>query len=250
MIRILGAILLSLVSSVAIAIDCAELVPYGFPTIINQQESTNVLCRRMYVLEHSPTRKTAYWSAENVFGPNVLTVGKRTDAFKADTDLKVGERAELSDYYKSEYDRGHLAPVGDMKVNGQAMLESFYLSNIIPQVAGNNRAIWSALEGYVRELAVARGHIYVISGPIYEGPVRTIGLNKVAVPTKMYKILVDTKSKAMLVFIIPNVPYTEKDLYRFIASRAEVEKRTGINFFPTLADKLTESTTLWGKTSN
>ena len=248
--KFISIIVLTFASTVAFAIDCTALVPYGYPVISKPTESTQVLCRRMYVLEHSPTRKTAYWSAENIFGPNVMIEGKRNDAFKADPDVKSGDRAELEDYYKSEYDRGHLAPVGNMKVNNQAMVESFYLSNVVPHVPGNNRAIWNALEGYAREIAIARSHVYVISGPIYEGPVRTIGTNKVAVPTKLYKIFVDTRSQTVLVFIIPNVPYYATDLPRFISTMSEVEKRTGIKFFPELKTKLTESTTLWGKTSN
>lgn len=49
-------------------------------------------------------------------------------------------KAKLSDYLRSGYDRGHMAPAADCKYSQNAMDETFYLSNIAPQVGdGFNR---------------------------------------------------------------------------------------------------------------
>ena len=60
-------------------------------------------------------------------------VAKRTNRFKSDPKVTT-KSASLKDYRKSGYDRGHLAPAGDMAWSKQAMNESFYLSNMSPQL--------------------------------------------------------------------------------------------------------------------
>ena len=70
----------------------------------------------------------------------MLGNAKRTNAFKKDPHI-VGSSASAVDYRKSGYDRGHLAPAGDMKWDVQAMKESFYYSNISPQLPQLNRGV-------------------------------------------------------------------------------------------------------------
>lgn len=75
----------------------------------------------------------------------------RSDDFRADSSIPFGYRAELDDYSGSGFDRGHMAPAGDMKRSRKVMSESFFLSNMSPQVGiGFNRHIWKNLEEAVR----------------------------------------------------------------------------------------------------
>ena len=127
--------------------DCAEYARLGVPG-----QQGKFLCRKGYLLSHSSENKTPYWVIEH------LTVEKadanavqRYSKFQTDPDLEKGKRAELSDYKGSGYDKGHMAPSADMKWDEQAMIECFYLSNMVPQVGkGMNQGIWKDLEEKVQ----------------------------------------------------------------------------------------------------
>ena len=82
----------------------------------------------------------------------------RTDNFRVDTSISTGS-ANLADYRGSGYDRGHLAPAGDMKWNATAMSESFLMSNMSPQTPSFNRGIWRSLESRVRVWAIEKDSI-------------------------------------------------------------------------------------------
>jgi endonuclease G len=164
----------------------------------------------------------------------------RTNNFQPDPDLDEGERAELSDYKGSGYDRGHMAPAGDMRWNPDAMSESFYLSNMVPQVGkGMNQGIWKDLEEKVRLWALDRGEVFIYTGPIYAvTPSKTIGENKVAVPSHLYKIVYDPARVEAIAFIMPNVKLKASDMPNYIVTVREVEAKTGLDFLSRLRPKI------------
>ena len=231
--------------------SCDTMSPFGKPTVTSTLDTPKYLCRKLYVLEHSATRKTAYWSAEHLSGKDMDIAEPRINAFRPDPDLPKSEAAKPSDYTHSGYDQGHMAPVGDMHRDKAAMLESFYLSNMVPQHPQNNRDGWNHLESYVREMAQARTDLYVITGPIYScNPCKTIGVNKVQVPTHLYKIVYDPHQRVALSFIVPNQPFTILDAPKYITTVDAVEKATSIKFFPKLAAPIFNSKQMWtAKTS-
>ena len=211
--------------------DCKEFAAYGVPG-----RSGDLLCRKGYLLAHDPARKTPVWVAEHLTREKARKSVQRSDDFRADSDLVKGKRAELSDYRGSGYDRGHMAPAADMAWDEQAMSESFYLSNMVPQVgAGMNRGIWMELEKRVRGWVLERGELYVYSGPIYlVSDTETIGRNKVAVSSFLYKIVMDPRQKEAIAVIMPNRKLKTEDLPNYLVSVREVEKETGLHFFSTL----------------
>jgi endonuclease G len=156
---------------------------------------------------------------------------KRTDNFRADTSITTGS-AELLDYRGSGYDRGHLAPAGDMKWNSSAMSESFLMSNMSPQAPSFNRGIWKSLESSIRVWATEKDSIYVITGPILGSIDTLIGLNEVGVPEAYFKVLVDLSppSHSMIAFLLPNARSSE-ELLQFAISVDSLEVLTGYNFF-------------------
>ncbi len=158
-------------------------------------------------------------------------VAKRSDQFRADPEIPTGS-ATPEDYRKSGYDRGHLAPAADMAWSKKAMSESFYMSNMSPQVPAFNRGIWAKLEAQVRAFAVAEKEIYVVTGAILpKQPTVTIGANRVTVPTHYYKVIYDlTPPFKMIGFILPNAK-SDRPLQDFVVTVDAVESVTGLDFF-------------------
>lgn len=222
--------------------SCQEYVKYGAPS-----ETGDLLCRTGYALAHNPEHKTPDWVAEHLTREKASAVRARSNDFQPDPDLEPGQRAELADYKNSGYDRGHMAPAGDMRWDKEAMSESFFLSNMSPQIGpGMNRGIWKNLEEKVRAWAVERGELYVYTGPIYAdgSTIKTIGSDHVAVPTHFYKIVFDPVRIEAIAFILPNQALKANDLPNYIVSIDEVQTRTGLNFLSSIdgpVQKLVES---------
>ena len=124
-------------------------------------------------------------------------------------------------------------PARDMARSKKTMAESFYLSNMTPQIPGFNRGIWKNAEAGVRKFA-GRSEVYVYTGPIYSDVIFYIG-DQVAIPSHFYKIIYSLKDKAAFSVIIPNV--ADRDNYmKYAVSVDEVEKQTGIDFLAFLDD--------------
>lgn len=155
----------------------------------------------------------------------------RSDNFRSDKSISTGS-ASLADYRKSGYDRGHLAPAGDMKWDKEAMSQSFLMSNMSPQNPSFNRGIWRELEEQVRRWAVERDSLYIVSGPVLSGIESTIGENEVGVPGYYFKIVVDLSPPAhgMIAFLMPNKG-SDLDLDHYAISVDSLESFTGYNFF-------------------
>lgn len=211
--------------------DCGEYAAFGVPS-----HSGELLCRRGYLLSHDAEKKTPVWVAERMTRERLLAKLKRKNNFRPDFDLPKGSRAELSDYKGSGYDRGHMAPAADMSWDDQAMSESFYLSNMVPQAGeGMNRGIWAKLEGKVRTWVQKRGELFIYSGPIYPvSGVKTIGRNRVAVPEALYKVILDPNRREAIAVIMPNEPLKTEDMPKYLVPVREVEKQTGLDFFSVL----------------
>lgn len=190
-----------------------------------------------YSLKYNETCEQADWviyllKSEHLNGPQ-----DRTDNFRADPLVATGSAA-LDDYKYSGYDRGHLAPAGDMTWSYDAMSESFYLSNMSPQNASFNRGIWKTLESYVRNWASENEEIYVVTGPVLEENLQTIGANNVAVPDYYYKVILDLKEPEIkgIGFILKNEA-SQSSVESFAVSIDDVEAQTGIDFFPSIPDE-------------
>lgn len=155
----------------------------------------------------------------------------RSDNFRSDKNIHTGS-ASLADYRGSGYDRGHLAPAGDMKWDSQAMSESFYLSNMSPQLPSFNRGVWKKLESEVRNWAVEKDSIYVITGPVLSHIDSFIGENQVGIPPYYFKVLVDLSppDHSLIAFLLPNAASSDS-LLSFAITVDSLELLTGYDFF-------------------
>ena len=212
------------------------------------------ICRPGYAVLHNSETKNPDWVIELLVRKDLEKgTAKRKNNFKTEPEIEKGNnlRAELCNYVKSGFDRGHQAPAADFKINQALMNDSFYLSNMAPQVGASfNRGIWARLEERVRDLVRTRGKLFVITGPIYDAPDMD-GPDKafiwgnckkprtpesaVVVPDGFYKILYDLKRKRVLAFIFPNRRLPKRHIGEFRASVREIEELTGLNFFPRMS---------------
>lgn len=137
------------------------------------------------------------------------------------------------DYSNSGYTRGHMAPAGDMAFDSTAMRESFYMSNMSPQLRQLNNGIWKELEENIRDWTYKAETLYIITGPILDNPIKTIGKgNNITVPSAFYKVLLDytDPERKAIAFIIPH-ELSERRLEEYMVTVDEVEKITGLDFF-------------------
>ena len=200
--------------------------------------STPIIRHEGYQLQYSEKHEQAYWVAYHLTQEETVKKFNRTDNFIPDPMVSTGS-ATSSDYANSGYDRGHLAPAADMGWSELAMKESFYYSNMSPQEPGFNRGIWKKLEEQVRAWAVHYNAVYVVTGPVLTDGLVKMGGNGVSIPKYYYKVILDYQgenSKA-IGFLMPNA-YSAAGLEPFAVSVDQVEKETGLDFFPLLDDQL------------
>jgi endonuclease G len=219
---------------------CDQMVPFGYPT--SQVVNTTKLCRISYYVLHNNDLKTPVYVAELLLPENISGTNPRINKFKADPELAVNSRATPEDYSNSGYDRGHMAPVENMRSDSAAMLQSFYMSNVIPQNASTNRGVWRSIEEHVRDIAIAYDGVHVFTGPIYSRTYKTIGAG-VAVPSSMFKVVINKNMYQGIAYIVPNKDVTGSSPKSFITTIEEVERQTGIEFTPLLNDSMLLKTT-------
>jgi endonuclease G len=189
-----------------------------------------------YSLLFNNKHKQANWVAYELTSGETNKQFERTDKFLIDPMVKSGTATD-ADYSGSGYDRGHLAPAADMGWSSATISESFYYSNMSPQLPGFNRGIWKKLEELVRTWAVENNALYIVTGPVLTYNLPTIGPDKVSVPKYFYKVILDYTQPEIngIGFIIPNASSSEP-LQEYAVTIDSVEKLTDIDFYPTLPD--------------
>tara|TARA_S200000501_G_scaffold76909_1_gene68734 strand:+ start:692 stop:1297 length:606 start_codon:yes stop_codon:yes gene_type:complete len=184
-------------------------------------------------MSYNEKHEQANWVFYKLNQRNINGDSKRKDNFRPDPFVSSGS-AELIDYKGSGYDRGHLAPAGDMKMTNNSMSESFYLSNISPQYPSFNRGGWKRLETLIRKWATSKS-LNIYTAGILGNDLNSIGPNQVSIPRKFYKIIFDTSNENVIGFIMPNQKIL-KELRSFVVSIDEIEDSTGIDFFSEMED--------------
>jgi len=119
------------------------------------------------------------------------------------------------------------------------MKESFYFTNISPQLAAFNRRKWKDLEEQVRLWVQRNDTLYVTTGPIFWEVTKVIGRNQILVPSHFYKALL-TRNKGSwkaVGFLLPNEEI-KKPLDSFRCTIDSLERVSGLDFFPLLADSI------------
>jgi endonuclease G len=215
--------------------SCPQHVVYSAPVgkVISQE-----LCRIGYAVGYSYQYKDPVYSVVNLTAKNSQGNVKRKDSFKADSSIPAEHRATLNDYQGAQYDRGHMTSAGDLSWSYDSMIESFLLTNMVPQNPSINRGAFRKLEMTVRDWAVTHEDLYVYTGPIFLDNYESIG-QQVAIPDSVFKIVYKPANNKAIAFIIPNKLNTVVgELSGYVVSIEEIENKIGVEFFPTMPENL------------
>lgn len=223
--------------------QCQVHSPWGLPQVA--KSDANLICRRGYLLLHDNQAKIPTWVSWMVNPNTVNGCTARVDAFQPDLSLAPNKRAVPADYTNSGYDKGHLANTVHQSSDPQLAFESFYMSNMSPQLPGMNRGLWKLLETATGAWVYSRQtQVIVYAGNIYDvNNSKKIGKNQVVVPAALFKIIVDQRTGDHLAFLFPHQENLGNDLSRVQTTIAEIERYTGI-VFPIPVNK-TAKNPLW-----
>jgi endonuclease G, mitochondrial len=208
-----------------------------------------LIVRPQYALSYSKSKGIPNWVSWQLNASWLGDTG-RVGKFAPDEDLPAGwERIRPSDYTGSGFDRGHMTNSEDRSRSPEDNIQTFLMTNIIPQSPDNNQGVWVQLENYCRELARSGKELFIISGGHGQGGIgkngmkATVGQGKVLVPAVTWKVIlvldkpnsgvagVDRNTRTIAV-IVPNKQGIKYDPWRqYRTSVQEVEKLTGYKFF-------------------
>ena len=203
--------------------------------------------RLNYSLEYNYASHHSRWIAFTFYDKTAERNTSRPNLDPFNPDPKLAEWTDnFSDYRGSGYDRGHIMASADRLYSRTANEQTFYYSNITPQVNSFNAGIWLELEGAVRAWGRSntfRDTLYVVKG----GTIRddqvtgTIGESKIVVPKYNYMAILSKKADTYksIAFWFENKKYPEPYVLKNHAmSVEELEELTGIDFFHNLPDEI------------
>ncbi|KAI6206242.1 Endonuclease [Aphelenchoides besseyi] len=220
----------------------SEIMKFGYPGFDNLRTFTD------FVVSYDRRTRTAHWVLEHLT-PECLVydanIERSKSVFKPDESIHPFFRSLNEDYRGSGFDRGHLAAAGNHRRSQLAMDQTFYLTNMSPQVGkGFNRDKWNDLERYVRKMAKTSKNVYIVTGPLYLPRVeadgksyvkyQVIGKNNVAVPTHFFKAALVESAGGFELFswILPNAMIPdEKPLDDFLVPLDAIERAAGLLIF-------------------
>ena len=206
---------------------------------LKRKRTEQIIQHEGYTVSYNADYRIANWVAYVLTDKEARSdKAERQNKFVVDPLVK-GASATNEDYTRTGYDRGHLAPAGDMKWSEKAMRESFYLSNITPQKPGLNRGIWKELEEQIRLWARENGAVLIATGPVIpDEELNRLGKNRVGVPRQFYKVLCMVVNNQLegVGFLFENRDYGTTPLRQMMVPIDSVEQVTGIDFFPARPD--------------
>lgn len=212
----------------------------GIPLFLNNK-SEQILHRKGYITSYNKDFKIPNWVAWHLTKEHVTgNISRLGNAWHEDGEVPE-PRAIPSDYKGSRWSRGHMCPAGDNKWDSDAMYESFLLTNCCPQNANLNSGNWNKIEMSCRHWAEKYGDIYIVCGPIlFNQEHEMIGSSKIVVPEAFFKVVLCLNGKPKGIGFIRRNTDTSRRNDLYVNNIKEVERITGITFFPLLPSDISE----------
>ena len=216
----------------------------GIPSPTSTSDPNSFLsAKSQYVISYNSGRKIPNWVSWEL-NTSYLGSTPRQDDFRPDDTLPPTlPQAQLADYSGSGFDRGHMCPSGDRTLTVDANSQTFYLTNMVPQAANNNRGPWEGLESESRTIAQSGKELFIVAGGVFSSSSRTIGTG-VTVPDQTFKVIVVldavgqgpssvTTNTRVIAVLMPNddskISITA-DWHNFRVSVDSIEALTGYDF--------------------
>lgn len=222
-----------------------------------------------YTVEWDADKHAQRWSCYQLHGNNSM---KNTDRYKSDTnqypnDESLDSKYHFTDdpYRGSGFDHGHICPSNDRLASEKANYQTFFLTNMQPQLSGFNGSdkqggVWLHMENQLFSRLSGASHwntsnfreiLYVCKGGtidseanLYEPrPYIGSGSNKIPVPKYFFMAILCKKPASQgggyeaAAFWVEHKTNYDKNLLKYLISIDELEQKTGIDFFCNLPDK-------------
>lgn len=206
-----------------------------------EETPSEIVNHSAITIGYNEEHEVANWVGYVLRPEHLQNCVERSNNFKEDPLLRTGSGTP-EDYKSSGYDRGHLAPAGDMKWSRTAMRETFYMSNISPQTGKMNRGQWAQLEVLVRAWAKDADETIVFTGTILDGKLPRIGRTGISVPNEHYKVLLRSKDGKLdaIGFLMSRNP-TGPDIETYALPVRVIERLARVDFFPHLTSAVQDS---------
>ena len=231
--------------------------PWGLPQLDEGVDHYLVLYQQDYLIGYDTDLRIPLWTAHRLSQDELTASRERLDCFRRDIRLNDQIASICDDYEEPIYDRGHMVPNADMSRSEAAMINTFILSNMVPQHDKFNRQLWKYLEQYVRDWASLKGEIYIISGCVFDadedGQKDTLELidfmdptDRVAVPTHFYKMVFYERPNGYIESMTFLVPHTDdgikkRDALEYLKNHIvpidSIEVLTGLDFLSGLHER-------------
>ncbi len=201
-----------------------------------------LLRNRGYWVGYDEKLRNPAWVAYRIFEVSEeVSIPQRPDSFLPDERTLAGVRSE--DYTGSGFDRGHLAPnFAIARCYGKAAQEeTFLMSNIVPQRHALNAGIWKQLEQREAVNYPARfREIWVITGPVFDRKLPRTLPSGIPIPAAFFKIYLDEMNGKVRAsaFLFEQDDDGKGDIEKRLCSIAEIEKLSGLDFFPELSQEV------------
>ena len=205
---------------------------------IKNEKKQIILERKGYSLSYNPTLLIPNWVAWRLTAEHVNGDCPRDNTYYEDEDVSY-PKATNEDYKGSGWSKGHMCPAGDNKWDSEAMRESNLLTNVCPQHASLNSGVWNVIERDCRKWAKRYGELYIVCGPVLLNKEHeTIGINKIVVPEAFFKVILRLKPEPTAIGFVIRNNEGKKKKDQYINTVDDVERITGIDFFPFLEDSV------------
>lgn len=205
-----------------------------------------------YSVEYDTSKNHSRWVAFRFDAITCQKVVKRTNEWACDPNLPYNNCYDgtFPQFKNRRMDRGHLVASEDRVYSKIANMQTFYYSNISPQLNDFNTKIWVNLEKRVQSWGRDRNlcdTLYVVKGGTIEKPMGIISPRskpnmEVPIPSHYFMALLQVKDGKYqaTAFLLPHENLPEENLKPYQMTVRELEKKTGFDFFHNLPDNIEE----------